>query len=378
MFTFQADPTEVIDERTRQFVACGIPARYVATARSRIDDMWGMGERGWVPVWGKLAEHADTSGDPLLASLCWGAARFPCLATGGRRFAHEQQLERYLAAAPRFRARFRRQVHTLPWQDGTAEIPVHYFQRPNRRPGGRPRGVLLLSGGVDTGKMELHRLAVTTALATGLLVAAIDMPGTGESDVPLSPGIDLLLAALVERLRAEHGAPVAFWGISFGGHWSAKLAMLGQVDAAVDLGGPTGVAADRTDILDLPYGMPGIIGNALRLDAPPTPDQVDVQLKAFSLRAQGLLERPGRAPLLALNGFDDQYIPRGDTTGLAGAPGTTTWLVRGATHCAPERFRPVAVAIWGWLAARMAPDSPTAALAESASRLPLTPLLARA
>ncbi|MFI0445988.1 alpha/beta hydrolase [Actinomadura sp. 6N118] len=377
MFTFPAEPQEIVDERARQFTACGIPARVVAAARDEIDDMWGMGPGGWVPVWARHAERADRDGDPLLSALCWGAARFPALATPGRLFAYEQQLECYLAAAPRFRAAFKRQIFHIPWADGTAEgttpVPVHFL----RRPYGRPRGVLILSGGVDTWKMDLHRLASTTALATGLLVAAIDMPGTGESAVPLTPDADRILAGLARRLREEYALPVGFLGLSFGGHWAAKLALLGEVDAAVDLGGPTGAAAEPVDVLNLPYGMPGIIGNALHLDALPDPAQVAEQLQAFSLRTQGLLDRPGGAPLLAVNGADDQYIPRGDTTGLGGRPGTTVWLVRGATHCAPERFRPVILAIWGWLTARLA-ARPATPLAERAARLPLTPHLEKA
>ncbi|MFG2001481.1 alpha/beta hydrolase [Spirillospora sp. NPDC048911] len=385
MFTFPADPQEILAERTRQFTACGIPARVVAAARDEIDDMWGMGPGGWVPAWARHAERADRDGDPLLSALCWGAARFPALATPGRRFAYEQQLECYLAAAPRFRAAFRREIFHVPCTDGspdgsrdgttdgTTAVPVHFL----RRPYGRPRGVLILSGGVDTWKMDLHRLAVTTALATGLLVAAIDMPGTGESQVPLTPRADQILTGLVRRLRADYALPVGFLGLSFGGHWAAKLALLGEVDAAVDLGGPTGAADEPVDVANLPYGMPGIIGNALHLDALPTPALIAEQLLAFSLRAQGLLDRRGGAPLLAVNGADDQYIPRGDTTGLAGRPATTVWLVRGATHCAPERFRPLILAVWGWLTARLA-ARPTTPVAERAARLPLAPLLLNA
>ncbi|MEU8804613.1 alpha/beta hydrolase [Spirillospora sp. NPDC048819] len=379
MFTFTVDPQAVLDERARQFTALGVPAGAVARARDRIGEMWGDGEDGWGPVWAAEAERAGRERGPLAESLCWGAARFPCLATEARRDAHRRQLERYLDAAPRFRARFRRRILHVPHPgDGTGNattpVPAHLF----RRPFGRPRGVLILSGGVDTWKMDLHRLAVTTALATGFIVAAIDMPGTGESELVLTPGADRVLAALAGELRREYGLPTGFLGLSFGGHWAAKLALLGEVDAAVDLGGPTGAAATPVDVLNLPYGMTGILGNALGLDAPPGPGRAAELLDAFSLRGQGLLD-PGRAgraaPLLAVNGARDQYIPPGDTTGLAGRPGTAVWLVAGATHCAPERFRVLMPAIWGWLAARLSPG-PAARAAERALRLPLTRLIA--
>lgn len=81
--------------------------------------------RGWVPVWAAEAERAAREHGPLAASLCWGAARFPCPATPARRDAHRRQLECYLEAAPGFRARFRRELVTVPDGDttGLAEIP---------------------------------------------------------------------------------------------------------------------------------------------------------------------------------------------------------------------------------------------------------------
>ncbi|WP_113704744.1 alpha/beta hydrolase [Nonomuraea lactucae] len=364
MFTFPVDPQAIFDERTAQFLAWGIPKATIAQARTEIRDMWGTAGDGWTPTWARHAEQARSEGRLLRAALCWGAARFPSLATPERRLANQRQLDCYLAAAARFTTRFTREVLRV---DGVP-VPAHLFQR--RR--GRPRGVMVLSGGVDTWKMELHRLAVSTALTTGLLVAAIDMPGTGESVQPLGPDSDRVLSGVVDLLRKRHGLPVAFLGLSFGGHWAAKLAMLGQVDAAVCLGGPTGAADERVDVLNLPYGMAGIIGNALGLDSLPGPGLVTELLDKFSLRGQGLLEAEGRAPLLAVNGANDQYIPLGDTTRLAGHPGTTVWIVRDATHCAPEHFKPMIVAIWGWLLGHLGGPLPARAL-----RLPLRPLLTR-
>ncbi|MEU9166747.1 alpha/beta hydrolase [Streptomyces sp. NPDC048420] len=233
------------------------------------------------------------------------------------------------------------------------EVPVHLMARRQLR----RRGVLMMSGGVDTWKTELHRMAVATALVTGLLVVVVDMPATGESPVPLAPDADRLLDGLVEQVRRRcPGEPVGYFGLSFGGHWAVKLALRGVVDAAVDLGGPTGAAGQETDVLSLPYGMAGIVGNALGLDALPDPATAARLLTGFSLRHQGLLDGPREAaadtPLLAVNGADDQYIPLGDTTGLASRSSTTVWIVRDATHCAAEHIRPVLARTWGWLLRR--------------------------
>jgi esterase FrsA len=237
--------------------------------------------------------------------------------------------------------------------------------------------VIVLCGGVDTWKMDLHRLAVATARATGLLVAAVDMPGTGESTVPLASDADRILVGLVSQLRRAHGQPVGFYGISFGAHWAAKLALAGHVDAAVDLGGPTGLTDEPVDLLNLPYGMPGIVGNALHVDEMPDQSAIADLLAGFSLREQGLLDKAGAesSPLLVINGADDVYVPRGDIVGLAGRPETTVWVIKDAGHCALERSSQVNLALWGWLAARLAPGRPLPRLVEIAARQPLRPFL---
>lgn len=227
-------------------------------------------------------------------------------------------------------------------------------RRTRRRP-----GVLVLFGGVDTWKVELHRMAVATARATGLLVVSVDMPGTGEAPGPLTPDGDRLLAGLVAEIRRWWpGAPVACLGLSFGGHRAVKPARRGVVDAAVDIGGPTGAGEpeETVDVLALPYGMPGILANCLGLEGVPEAADIDGMLAGFSLRRQGLLDpaTPGAAPLLAANGAHDHFIPRGDTERLAGLPDTTVWIVPGATHCAAERIRPLLAASWAWLLTRPA------------------------
>ncbi|WP_406444394.1 esterase FrsA [Streptomyces sp. NBC_01613] len=360
MFTFDIDPVALFEERARQFVAWGIPGRTVAHARGRITDMWGTGQGSWVPVWARLAREAERDGRWLRAAQLWGAARFPALATQERLAAYDRQRDCYARAAARFPVRFERDVLEVPGANGTGPLPVtvHLISRARRR-----RGVLVLSGGVDTWKVELHRMAVATALATGLMVVVIDMPGTGESPQPLAPDGDAVLAGLVGLLRERFpGEPVAYFGVSFGGHWAVKLAAQGVVDAAVDLGGPTGAAGQEIDIRALPHGMAGIIGNALHLDAMPDAATAAALLSAFSLRDQGLLDATDGAPLLAVNGAHDHYIPSGDTTGLASRPDATVWIVRGATHCAAERIRPVLVGTWGWLLARMGAGTRTEAL----------------
>lgn len=258
--------------------------------------------------------------------------------------------------------------------DGPTPVAVHAFRR--RR--AASRSLLVVSGGVDTWKVELHRLLVALARLSGLTVAAIDMPGTGESELPLAPDSDRIVAAAIDQLAERWRAPATgFFGISFGGHWAAKLALTDRVDAAIDLGGPVGGGERAIDVSALPNGMTGIVANALGLEALPGPAAAEGLLDGFSLQRQGLLGRRHRAALLAINGDRDPYVPLIDTTVFEDDPNATVWVVGGAWHCAAERLPRVVAAAIGWLVARLHGDARRYRLGEAALRLPLQPLLAR-
>jgi esterase FrsA len=373
MFTFPLEPAELFEERAPQMVGWGIPKSVVADVRSQVRDMWSEEPGGWVPAWAGHAERAEREGEWLLAARCWGAARFPCLATPSRKAAYERQLAAYERARPGFPTRFERLELDVPFEGNDTPVPVHLFRR-RRRAG---RSLVVLSGGVDTWKIELHRLATGIARATGLIVAAVDMPGTGESQVPLTPTGDRILAGVVEQVADRVGAErTSFFGISFGGHWAAKLALTGEVAAAIDLGGPVGAGETTINVANLPNGMTGIVAHALGLDRIPTEEETEDLVDSFSLRRQGLLDAPTRAHLLAVNGENDLYIPLADTTVFASHPRATVWVVKDAGHCAAERVQRVTPAAVGWLTARLNPDSGVYRAVQRALRLALRPHLA--
>lgn len=354
MFTFPVHPAELFTERARQFQSWGVSPSVIARVRDRIDDMWGHGRTGWVPVWAEEARRAESEQDWSHAAACWGAARFPCLATADRREAYARQLECFGHAAAGLPVTFRRYALDVPYRQRGTRVTAHVY----RRPRAVSDQLLLLCGGVDTWKVELHRMALLISLISGLTVAAVDMPGTGESRVPLAADSDLLLAATARQLADRtRCSKTALLGLSFGGHWAAKLALTGRVDAAVDIGGPLGANGNAVDVLGLPNGMAGVIGNAL--DLPALPDRADADRFSleFSLRRQGLLSSTSAAPLLAINGTGDPYVPLRDTIALADRPAAEVWLVPGTGHCAQERLARVLPPAIGWLLAELSPRS---------------------
>lgn len=372
MFEFPVNAEDWFDERTEQFAGLGIPLAVIEAVRARTDDPWRDAPGGWTHEWSAAAEQLLANGDPLTASLCFGAARFPCLNTSGRRVAHDRQLDAYLAASRNFNTGFRRLEVDAEYRGAGTPVAIHLFES-RRRP--KPAAIVL-SGGVDTWKMDLHRIAARITRFTGISVAAMDMPGTGESRVPLAPDADRVYAEVVGAVRRMTGAVrIGFLGLSFGGHWAAKLAINGDVDASIDLGGPVGAEAiDEVTLVNLPNGMAGIVSNAVGLEAIPESAEINAMLARFSLREQGLLDGPSHSPLLAVNGADDQYIPPADTLVFAGMPNAGAWLVKDATHCAAECAQPVMTAAVAWLAAELLPGSWSRIRARLARRVLLPPL----
>jgi esterase FrsA len=371
VFTFPLDPDDLFEERARQFVGWGIPRRTVAEVRAEVRDMWSEERGGWTPAWLARADRAVERGRWLEAALCCGAAKFPVMATPLRERAYERQIECFLRAAGELRLGFERRELSVPYRDGTTTAMVHLYSRR-----GRPvPAALMLSGGVDTWKIELHRLATILVRATGLGVIAIDMPGTGESEVSLAPDSDRILSAALAAASNEIGAGrTGFFGISFGGHWAAKLALGGAVGAAVDLGGPVAASFEREGVDRLPHGMSGIVANAAGFDRMPAVSEVAELLREFSLRPD--LARAGGSPLLVVNGSADPYVPPSDATDFESRPEATVWLVRDGEHCASDRIRRVMPAIIGWIARELVGDRRSRVLARLA-HLQLAPLLVR-
>lgn len=371
MFTFPLDPHDLFEERARQFVGWGIPRRIVAAVREEVSDMWSEERGGWTPTWLAQADRAVERERWLEAALCCGAAKFPVRATRLRERAYERQIEHFLRAARELRLGFERRELSVPYRDGAATAMAHVYSPP-----GRPApAALMLSGGVDTWKIELHRLATILVRATGLAVVAIDMPGTGESEVPLAPDSDQILTGALAATSEELGtSTTGFFGISFGGHWAAKLALHGAVDAAVDLGGPVAASFERDGIEGLPHGMSGIVANAAGFDRVPAVSEVAELLRGFSLRRD--LERPGGSPLLVVNGAADPYVPTSDVTDFDPRPEATVWLIRDGEHCASDRIRRVMPAIIGWISTALVGGRRARALAGLA-QLQLAPLLIR-
>lgn len=353
-YRFDAAPKALIAERRAQFTALGTPAAIIDGVASRLgDELWDDEPGSWVREWSAEAAAAEAGGDLLLASLCFGVAKYPCLASQAHQIAYREQLRTYLAAAPGFPLAFERRVLDVEYHGGATPVPVHIYRRPGS-PAGTP--VVLMLGGVDTWKMDIHQSILAAAERMDVTVVAVDGPGVGESRVASQPDGDLILAGVAAQIRSLGNGAVGAAAWSFGATWAVKLALTGEVDAAVAIGAPAEMAFDISTVRNWPNGMSGIMGNSLHRDTPfADADATAAGLAGFRLSTQGLLGGWGASPtpLFVANGATDPYVPQTDTTMFQGRPGTVVRLEPDATHCAPEKSAEMVPAAFAWLRSQL-------------------------
>jgi esterase FrsA len=195
-------------------------------------------------------------------------------------------------------------------------------------------------------------VAASLAIAANITVLAFDIPGTGESDEPLDEFADEIFLALISAARQIGNGKVAHFGLSFGGNFSAMSGLTGQVDAAVNLGGPIATAFTPGNFRNLMFGMAGIAGNAFGFDNPPEEPEMVAAAQPFV--RQQLFDRRENRSMLVINGADDVHVPQSDTTVFEGRPDTEVHLLPGSGHCATSRLAEVLGIITKWLAQTLA------------------------
>lgn len=304
----------------------------------------------WLSLWRDCAHDAADRGLWLQAALCYGAARYPVLGTNDTTILMNQQREAFLRVPPHSKVMFERRLIRVLTGNGGVEIPVHVY---SAEPPDRSPALVLMSGGLDTYKIELHQFALALARVTRLTLAVMDMPGTGETEANLEPHSEQTYRAVLQALPGPNRRGVL--GVSFGGHWAAKMAVLGLADFAINLGGPVdakGIAA--ATLSGQPEDMRFMIERLVGSGRAFTNSSTEL-VQSLSLSTQGLLSPISTPPLLVVNGADDPYINPADTLVFQQFPNARVELIPHCGHCGPERSSLVGALIASWLLLLTAP-----------------------
>jgi len=347
-YTYPIESKKMFEDRLSQILNLGIPHEDLDALQPIIKDMWADAPGGWVYEWSMLATRYSEKGDHYLSAIAYGWAKFPCLTNKAKSKAMQLQIEQYLKAAPKFPVTFERRILKIPYGKKIVDVAVHLLGGPANR---KQSSVLLASGGVDTWKVDCHPMLLALTQGTGLTVMAFDMPGTGETEVPLSGAADEIIMGLIREARSIGNGRVAHFGMSFGANFSAMTGLSGAVDAAINLGGPLDAAFRESNLRSLPYGMADILGNAFGFDHAP-------DFEAFSRACVGVsrashLQMHSNSPMLVINGADDYFVPQADTLIFNGRAHTEVHLLPGTGHCAISKLKEVMPIMINWLRTRM-------------------------
>ncbi|MEZ0115713.1 esterase FrsA [Catenulispora sp. EB89] len=348
-YEFPVDAAALYGERRPQFINQGLPAADLDEAMSRVTDVWSDRPGGWTYEFSALAARYAEAGEHYQSALAYGVARFPTLADEAKREAMTRQIEQYVKAAPTFPVAFERRVLDIPYLGGTTPVPVHILSA-TADPSARP--VVILSGGLDSWKVDLHVLAVAFARTADVTVVAFDHPGTGETSARLDEHAVDVIDGLIAVARALGDGRVAHAGFSFGANLSGASGLRGVVDAAIDLGGPMVGSFTPANFEHLMFGMRDIAGNAFGFDAIPTLDELMAAVRPFE--RSDLLSRDENCPMLVVNGADDVHVVQADTLVFEGRRDTEVHLIPGTGHCAASKLPEVVDLMAEWLRARFA------------------------
>jgi esterase/lipase len=270
------------------------------------------------------------------------AGRFPSPTHPAKWANYQRSVQNFRAAGAYFDPPL--EVITIPFAGRADEGKQITFYI--RRRAGKKQPVVIRWGGVDTWKEE--RTDYNEAmLEAGFASINIDMPGVGESPVLGSVNAERQYAPLFDWIATQgdlDAERVVVVGMSYGGYWATKIAHTypDRVAGAVNWGG--GIdrffsrewnlksASAPSYLMDLSLTRARTVGAA-------SYDEYIERVKDFSLVAQGVLDRP-HAPMLVVNGRDDQQVPFDDMLVLLehGSPKAVRFFPGGHMGYGPQTF----------------------------------------
>jgi esterase FrsA len=283
----------------------------------------------WMSLGDKYAAKAKelAASDPAQSRANWmkawrlyGFGAWPVASSPGKRKAYETALAAFLSAAK-----------TLDPPLEVVEIPfegkkiVGYLRLP--KGAATPVPLVFAIAGLDSRKEHLTD-QFAPILAEGIAVFALDSPGTGQSPLKAGPTADRVFSKALDYLAARKeidAARIVLHGVSFGGYWAAKLAIVERARLkAVSAQSPA-----VHDGFDPEFLKKKLFGNREYLfDYAPalmavfegvsTFDDLVALYPKMSLIEQGLLGKP-TAPMLIVGGALDTQVPINDAYRLLSA-----------------------------------------------------------
>ena len=290
----------------------------LARITTRERDDWAA---GWSAVADKYAAAARTAATPaetdkalVRAWRLYYFAQWPVPASPGKQAAYGKALEAYLQHGKLQDPPV--EIVRIPFEG--KEI-TGYLRLPKNAAG--PVPVVLAISGLDSRK-ETVAETYAPLLAHGIGFFAVDGPGTGQAPLRVSPTAERMFTPIIDYLAQRPEVDktrILVHGVSFGGYWAAKLAMLEptRLRGVVAQSAPVdaffsekftreGTLGNREYLFDLAPAFVSVFDGATNVD------DLSTIFPKMSLVAQGLIGKP-TAPMLVVTGVKDTQIPLADS-----------------------------------------------------------------
>jgi esterase FrsA len=278
----------------------------------------------WAANWSAVADRyvakaeAATSADDKRASYlrAWRLyyfAQWPVASSPGKKAAYQKALDAFVKSAQSFDPPL--EVVRIAFEG--KEI-VGYLRLP---PGAStPVPLVLAVSGLDSRK-ETMADSYNALIEHGIGFFAVDGPGTGQSPVKVSPTADRVLSKVIDYLgtrREIDPKRIVMHGVSFGGYWGAKLAIVerDRLKGVVVQSPPvhngfqadflkTNLLGNREYLFDVVPAFMNVVENVAGTD------DLAREFPKLSLQSQGLLGKPTTS-MLVIGGTRDTQVPIAD------------------------------------------------------------------
>lgn len=273
------------------------------------------GERYWNEGRALQATDRERAREAYIAAWRYfGFGAWPVQNSPAKKAAHERGLEAFRAYSRL--TDLPTEVIRVPFEG--REI-VGYLQLPEPSMAARPAPLVMSVGGLDSYKEYVAEQYGPGYLAAGLGYLALDMPGTGEAPLKIDVGAERIFSRVLDSLQTRRDIDpkrIAFQGVSWGGHWAARIAYVerDRLRGSVSWAGPTDAYFQRDwqlkalgtreylfDLFEARSAVYGVSGL----------DEFLAYGPRMSLKSAGLLDKPS-APLYLVNGARDTQVPIDD------------------------------------------------------------------
>jgi esterase FrsA len=303
--------------RVAGWISNGVDAELLVHTLQKLDAHALPGSNSWVSAFKdmgrtfeeKAARARDRESCSLYiqASAFYSIARWPHCFSDEAKDSYQRSIACYERASTFFDCSFTRSKITFGEHTLHAHLYTPHLKTDQRLP------AVIVSGGMDAWKIDPEAQTITSLLlASNFAVCCIDMPGTGENDQPLGPNALESYEAVITQLKAHPRIDrdkIGFYGLSFGGHWAVRAALMSSdIKAAVNVGGPIHQAFQRENFEGFERGARMNIARCFGTSL----DTFDPENFSRLALTRSLSEEGNSAKVLSINGALDELVPISD------------------------------------------------------------------